>query len=161
MVTSKNLSSFIQKFLPCLLLCLGGGWLTGLVTEHGIKQWYPHLVKPCGTPPDIVFPIVWTILYICMAVALTLLWMSKTRGKRKPLLLFFVQLFLNFIWSWLFFYLEEPGLALVDVVILWVLILMTIKSFSPHTRWGSYLLISYLIWVTYAVYLNLFIWMRN
>ena len=161
MFKSQSISSFMQKFLPCLLLCLGGGWLTGLVTEHGIKQWYPHLIKPYGTPPDVVFPIVWTILYICMAIALSLLWTSKKRGKRRSIIFFMVQLFLNFIWSWLFFYLEEPALALVDVVILWVLIWMTIKSFKPYTRYGSYLLIPYLAWVTYALYLNLFIVIYN
>ena len=161
MFTSKSLSSFLQKFFPCLILCLGGGWLTGLVTEHGIKEWYPHLVKAPGTPPDIVFPIVWTFLYICMAISLTLLWTSKKKGKRNAIMFFIAQLFLNFIWSWLFFYLEEPGLALVDVLFLWFFIFMTIKYFKAHTRYGSYLLIPYLVWVTYAIYLNLYICVFN
>jgi benzodiazapine receptor len=161
MFGTKNQSSFIQKLFPCLILCLGGGWLTGLVTQHGVKEWYPHLIKPYGTPVDVVFPIVWSILYIAMAIALALLWTSHTTGKKVAFLFFTTQLILNFIWSWLFFYLQEPGLALVDVVLLWFSILLTISFFWPHTRYGSYLLLPYLVWVTYAFYLNLFIWIYN
>lgn len=161
MLSTKNLGPFVQKLFPCLLLCLGGGWMTGLVTQHGVKTWYPHLIKPYGTPPDITFPIVWTILYVFMAIALTLLWTSNTKGKKAAFLLFIIQLFLNFIWSWLFFHLQEPGLALLDIVLLWFTILLTIKYFWTHTRYGSYLLMPYLAWVTYAFYLNVFIWIYN
>lgn len=157
----KNLSSFIPKFFLCLILCLGGGWLTGLITQHGVKEWYPHLIKPYGTPIDIIFPIVWSILYVFMAMALALLWISKTAEKKKASLSFAIQLFLNFIWSWLFFYLQQPALALIDLVLLWFFILLTIRFFWEHTRYGSYLLIPYLVWVSYAFYLNLFIWIYN
>ncbi len=158
---SKKTRIFIEKFLLCLLLCLGGGWLTGWVTEQGIQEWYPSLLKPRGTPPNQVFPIVWTILYIFMAIALTLLWVSKTTKKHAAVLLFSIQLLLNFSWSWLFFYLEQVGLALVDILFLWICILLTIICFWRHTRYGSYLLLPYLVWVSYAFYLNLFIWMYN
>lgn len=158
---SKNTKFFIEKFLLCLLLCLGGGWLTGWVTEQGIKEWYPSLIKASGTPPNIVFPIVWTILYIFMAIALTLLWVSKTTKKKTAVLLFGIQLLLNFSWSWLFFYLEQVGLALVDITLLWICIFLTVICFWKHTRYGSYLLLPYLAWVSYALYLNLFIWMYN
>jgi translocator protein len=154
-------SPWLEKFLPCLLLCLGGGWLTGLLTEHGVKHWYPHLIKPSGTPPDIVFPVVWTILYTLMAISLTLLWTSKSPQKKTALLFFGIQLFLNFIWSWLFFYLQHPGFALIDIFMLWFFIFMTIVSFWRHTILGSYLLMPYLVWVTYAAYLNFFIWLYN
>jgi len=161
MLNSKNNSSFTQKLFLCLLLCLGGGWLTGLITRHGVKAWYPHLIKAHGTPPDIIFPVVWSILYVLMAVALALLWTSKTSGKKIAFLFFFIQLFLNFIWSWLFFYKQMPGWALVDIVLLWLFIALTIRYFWQHTRYGSYLLLPYLAWVTYAFYLNLFIWIYN
>lgn len=157
----KDTTSFIERLFLCLLLCLGGGWTTGLLTQHGITDWYPHLIKPYGTPPNVVFPIVWTILYIFMAFALALLWTSKTAKKKKAFLLFAIQLLLNFSWSWLFFYLQQPGLALVDITLLWLSIFFTIRCFWRHTRYGSYLLILYLAWVTYACYLNLFIWMYN
>ena len=158
---SKKTKIFIEKFLLCLLLCLGGGWLTGLITEQGIKEWYPSLIKACGTPPNVVFPIVWAILYIFMAIALTLLLVSKIAKKKIAVLLFSIQLLLNFSWSYLFFYLEQVGLALVDITLLWICIFLTIIFFWRHTRCGSYLLLPYLAWVSYALYLNLFIWMYN
>lgn len=152
---------FIKNLILCLFLCVGGGWLTGLLTEQGVKVWYPHLFKPYGTPPDIVFPIVWTILYVFMAFALTLLITSNTTQKKTAFLCFAVQLSLNFIWSWIFFYLQRPGLALIDIVFLWLFICLTIGCFWRHTRLGSCLLLPYLAWVTYAFYLNLFIWIYN
>ena len=158
---SKNKSSVIKFFLLALLICLGGGWLSGLLTEQGLKDWYPHLIKPPGTPPDITFPIVWTILYTFMAISLTLLWVSHTKEKKRAFLFFAVQLFLNFIWSYLFFYLERPGLAFFDITLLWICLLLTVVFFWRHTRLGSYLLFPYLGWVTYASYLNLFIWIYN
>ncbi len=149
------------KFFWCLLLCLGGGWLTGLVTQEGIREWYPHLIKPPGTPPNFVFPVVWTILYTLMAISLTLLWMSPTNNKKWACFFFALQLVLNFIWSWLFFHLQSPGTALIDLSLLWVSILLTLLFFWRHTRLGSLLLIPYLLWVSYAFYLNLFIWYKN
>lgn len=157
----KSKASFIKIFSVSLVLCLGGGWLTGLLTQHGVKNWYPHLVKAPGTPPDIVFPIVWTILYFFMALALTLLWKSPTNRKKAAFWLFGAQLTFNFIWSWLFFYLQRPDIALIDIVLLWISLFLTIGSFWRHTRYGSYLLVPYLAWVTYAFYLNLFIFLNN
>lgn len=161
MEQQKNKVFFMGKFFISLLLCLGGGWLTGLLTRYGVKNWYPHLIKPSGTPPDIVFPIAWTILYTLMAISLTLLWISNTTQKNRAFLLFYIQLFLNFSWSWLFFYLQLPGIALIDIIFLWISIFLTIYYFRRHTRIGSYLLIPYLAWVTYACYLNLYIWIYN
>ena len=157
----KSSSRFFTKFIPSLILCLGGGWLTGLLTGHGIKHWYPHLIKPAATPPDYLFPIVWIVLYTMMAAALTLLWVSKSAKKQRSFVYFGIQLFLNFIWSFLFFYLENPAIALVDIVLLWIFIVLTICSFWRHTHWGSYLLLPYLVWVSYAVFLNYSIWLNN
>lgn len=152
---------FLKKLIFSLVLCLGGGMLAGLITETGIKEWYPHLVKPYGTPPKFIFPIVWTLLYTMMAIALTLLWSSPTVDKKRAFTFFGIQLFLNFIWSWLFFYLQKPGLALLDLVLLWVFILLTIQALWRHSRYASLLLVPYLAWVSYALYLNLFIWIYN
>ena len=161
MAYQKKSSRFLQKFILSLILCLGGGWLTGLLTGHGAKQWYPHLIKPAATPPDYLFPVVWAVLYSMMAVALTLVWISKTAQKKRAFACFGVQLFLNFIWSFLFFYLENPGIALVDIVLLWIFTVLTVGAMWRHTHWGSYLLFPYLVWITYAVYLNFSIWLNN
>lgn len=156
-----HLKRFRSFFFPFLLLCLGGGWLMGLFTEHGVKEWYPQLIKPCGTPPPLVFPIVWSILYTAMAVSLTLLAISRTSAKRAAYSFFGIQLFLNFIWSYLFFYLENPTLALADLILLVVFVFLTIFSFWRHTKLGSCLLLPYLVWILYALYLNAWIAIQN
>lgn len=153
--------NFFPVFLICLLICLGGGWLNGLSTEASIENWYPRLYKPSWTPPNITFPIVWTILYALMALSLALVWTSRTSGKKLAITFFAIQLFLNFLWSWLFFYFKKPGYALVDVILLWFAIAITIDLFWKHSRWGACILIPYLVWVSFAFYLNLYIWSHN
>lgn len=151
----------IKIFVFSLALCVGGGWLTGYVTQHSVKEWYPQLIKPYGTPPDIVFPVVWTILYVLMALALTIVWAGKSPSKTKALIFFFVQLFLNFTWSWLFFYQQSPGYALFDIALLLLFIGLTVHAFWQQSRLAGYLLLPYLAWVSYAAYLNFSIWMLN
>lgn len=152
---------FAKRLVLSLLLCLGGGWLSGIVTEFGIKDWYNHLIQPAGTPPNKVFPIVWTLLYILMALSLTLFWQSPLGKKQMPTLFFGLQLVLNFSWSFLFFGLRSPGIALFDLVLLLICVLGTIITFWRHTQVGSLLLIPYFAWITYALYLNYFIWILN
>lgn len=155
------MSSKWNKLLLCVLLCLGGGWLNGLPTEYSVATWYPTLVKPSWTPPNFAFPIAWTILYLLMAVSLWLVWTSPTADKKAAYTAFAIQLFLNFIWSWLFFYLENPILGLMDCTALWIAIVITIACFWRHSRLAGSLLIPYLVWVSYAWCLNLFIWTHN
>ncbi|MDP1880157.1 MAG: TspO/MBR family protein [Parachlamydiaceae bacterium] len=150
-----------KRLILCLLLCVGGGWLSGLVTQQGIEGWYIHLNHPAGTPPNIVFPIVWTFLYTLMAIALYLFWSSQTSNKKMAAFFFALQLILNFSWSWIFFGLRKPELAFVNIIFLWAAIFATILLFKRHTSLGAFLLIPYLVWVSYAVYLNLFIWILN
>lgn len=151
----------IRKISLSILLCLGGGWLTGWLTQAGKQNWYAELIKAPGTPPSFVFPIVWTILYILMGIALGLVWISENGNKQRALLYFFLQLVLNFAWSWIFFYFHQIGLALIDIALLWLFIVMTIRAFWSHTRWGSWLLVPYFLWVSYAFYLNLSIYLLN
>ncbi len=150
----------VSLFL-CVFLCVGIGWIGGLFTESSIATWYPTLIKAPWTPPNWTFPVVWTILYFMMGVSLWLVLMAPSHDKIRALNIFGIQLFLNFIWSWLFFYMENPFLGLVDIMLLWIVIVATIKVFSTHSRLAAYLLVPYLIWVTYAFTLNLFIWIYN
>ena len=133
----------------------------GLVTEQGVNDWYRYLVHPAGTPPNIVFPIVWTILYLLMAISLALVLNAPSQNKNSAILFFALQLILNFSWSWLFFGMKAPLLALIDLALLWGCIVGTIICFKKHSATSAYLLIPYLAWVTYAAYLNLFIWIKN
>lgn len=151
----------IWRLFLCLILCVGGGYLSGIVTRQGIADWYNHLNLPAGTPPNYVFPIVWTILYIFMAIALALLWSSPTKDKKNAIFFFMLQLTLNFSWSWIFFGLRSPGIALIDLFLLWAAIIGTVITFKKHTSLGAVLLIPYFAWVTYAMYLNTAIWLNN
>jgi len=153
--------NFYKKLFVSLVLCVGGGWLFGLVTRNSINSWYRHLVLPPGNPPNFIFPIVWTILYVLMAVSFTLFWSSDTANKKLPSTFFALQLIFNFSWSLIFFGMQSLGLALIDLVLLWGSILATIVTFKKHTRLGACLLIPYLAWVSYAFYLNLYIWLNN
>src|SRR5574338_689492 len=114
---------FYTYLLLAVTLCVGGGWLTGLVTREGITDWYNHLIQPAGTPPNFVFPIVWTLLYILMAISLALFLSSPHPNKKTAILFFALQLILNFSWSWLFFGMRSPGLALIDLMLLWICII--------------------------------------
>ena len=149
------------KLFLCLLLCVGGGLLAGLITEESVRTWYPTLVKPAWTPPNFVFPIAWTILYALMGIAVWLVWESPTSHKNTAFSFFGIQLFLNFIWSYLFFYLYNPGLALLDILLMWIAIVVTIWAFWRHSKIASLLLVPYLVWVSYAFTLNWFIWSHN
>lgn len=125
-------------------------------------EWYEGLSKPTWTPPGWLFAPVWTALYGMMAVAAWLVWKRRGEaGVRWALLLFAVQLSLNGMWSWLFFGLESPGIAMVDIVALWVAILGTIIAFRRLSRVAATLLVPYLAWVSFAAALNFAIWRLN
>ncbi|MSR21830.1 MAG: tryptophan-rich sensory protein [Gemmatimonadetes bacterium] len=125
-------------------------------------EWYEELAKPTWTPSSWLFAPVWTALYGMMAVAAWLVWRRHgAKGARWPLLLFAVQLSLNSMWSWLFFGLESPGVAMVDIVALWIAILGTTFAFWRLSRRAATLMVPYVIWVSFAAALNFAIWRLN
>ena len=123
-------------------------------------SWYAELVKPAWTPPNWLFGPVWTALYVMIAVAGWLVWRRQSRVG-TPLVLWGTQLVLNGIWSWLFFGLERPGLAALDIVVLLVLIATTALAFMRVSRVAALLLVPYLAWVGFASALNIAIWQLN
>ena len=140
-------------------LSLAAGWI-GSRFQPG--EWYKHLVQPALTPPGWVFGLVWTILYILMGVAAWLVWQRYgLAGAIWPLGLFILQLILNALWSYLFFGLNNPGLAFLDIVALWLTILATLIAFWQYYPPAGQLLLPYLLWVTFATYLNLQFWRLN
>jgi translocator protein len=148
--------------IPFLFICLGAGSLASWLTARGVKEWYPSVRKPPGTPPSWVFGPVWTALYVLMAVSAWLVWCDYGwRGGRSALLLFFAQLGLNVAWSGIFFGARLPGVALAEILILWLAILFNIVVFHWLTPIAASLLLPYLLWVTYAGYLNFGIWTLN
>lgn len=130
-------------------------------TYKSVRTWYPTLKKPPGTPPSWVFGPVWTTLYILMSVAAWRVWLQRSADVRVPLVLFFTQLALNAIWSVLFFGLRRPGVALIEVVLLWSMIVATVLSFSVVSVGAAWLMVPYALWVSYATYLNAGIWRKN
>jgi len=148
--------------LLAILVCEGVGLLAAGATQTSVTTWYPTLVKPGFTPPNWLFAPVWTVLYALMGGAAFLVW-REGRGARSrtALVLFGAQLVVNGAWSFAFFWAQSPGLGLVVIVGLWGLLAWTIERFFRVHAGAGWLLVPYLLWVTYALALNAAIWMLN
>ncbi|MBM3222705.1 MAG: tryptophan-rich sensory protein [Candidatus Tectomicrobia bacterium] len=145
-----------------LVVCLAVMALGALVTRPAIAGWYAQLAKPAWTPPKEIFGPVWTLLYLGMAIAAWLVWCQRhTCAIAWPLGLFTVQLVLNGAWSYCFFGQHNLLAALVDIVLLWCSIVATLLAFWRVRPLAGWLLVPYLLWVTYAVALNAAIWRLN
>jgi translocator protein len=150
------------KLLALILLCEGVGFLGTIFTIPSISTWYVILNKPMFNPPNWIFAPVWTTLYFLMGVSLFLILQKKLKKQRNFLLvLFSVQLFLNFLWSVIFFGMHLPTLALVDIAFLWISIALLIIDFWKFSKPAAILLIPYLCWVSFASVLNLFVVLLN
>jgi translocator protein len=143
------------------LACFLAAGLGSLFTMVSLGSWYAGLAKPPWNPPAWVFGPVWTVLYAMMAVAGWLVWRKGGPAGRRALRWFAVQLVLNVGWSAVFFGLQMPGLAFVEIVLLCVAIAATLKTFWRVSRPAGILLVPYLLWVSFAVVLNFAIWRLN
>jgi tryptophan-rich sensory protein len=133
---------------------------TGVIFRPG--EWYKQLDKPRWRPPDRLFAPVWTVLYASIALSGWLVWLEAgIAGAALPLGVYAVQLLLNAAWTPIFFGLHRPGLALIEIVMLWATILATIITFQPVSAPAALLLVPYLVWVSFASALNFSIWRRN
>jgi len=157
----------MNKYLKILVLvatCLAAGYFGSLATQSSIKTWYPTLVKPAFNPPNLVFPVVWSFLYVIMGIAGGIVWSRidfDNERVKKALLFFAIQLVLNVLWSFLFFGLKNPLLALIEIALLWLMIYETWMLFSKIDKIAGYLFIPYLLWVAFAAVLNANIWWLN
>ena len=154
----------IIRIVLVVMTCLVIGYLSGKVTQESITTWYPTLIKPVFNPPNWIFPIAWTILYIMMGVAGGLIWNyleSDQEKVKKAFTVFIIQLALNALWSYLFFGLHNPFLALIEIILLWLMIFETYTQFKKIDKVAGMLLIPYLAWVTFATVLNASIWWLN
>jgi len=145
---TKLIFSFALTFLTA--------FLGSSVTMDAIKGWYTTIEKAPFNPPNWIFGPVWTILFTMMAVSLYLVWQ-----KSKFPMIFALQLFLNFFWSYSFFYLHRPLLAYIDIIALIITIVYMIIKFYPINKLAAYLLYPYLAWVSFASILNLFVVVLN
>ncbi|GLK85371.1 TspO/MBR family protein [Ancylobacter defluvii] len=150
----KTLSFF--RLVVSVGLCLAVGAIGSLATTPKIPTWYAGLAKPSWTPPDAVFPVVWTTLYVLMAVTLWRLWHlhPPSPARRLAVVLFFVQLALNALWSPVFFGLEATGAALAVIILLIGAVGATIVASARLDTIAAWLLAPYLLWIAYATALN-------
>lgn len=152
------------KLIISLVLVSAVSYLGSLATINSIPTWYATLSKPSFQPPNWIFGPVWTILYLMIAVSLFLVWKNnkaKPTLKKKAYTIFSVQLFLNMLWSMIFFGAHEILSALVIVVLLWLAIIMNILAFYKISKSAGWLLVPYLLWVSFASILNFAVWMLN
>lgn len=153
----------ILGLVVCIVGCQAVGLLGGMVTRPALKGWYADLEKPPFNPPNWLFPPVWTSLFLGMGVALWLvLRADPSQGDRGlALTLFAVQLGLNFLWSFLFFGRQSPGLAMVELVGFWAVLVATTVVLFPLSTVAGILFLPYVAWVSFAALLNFELWRRN
>jgi tryptophan-rich sensory protein len=144
-----------------ILLCVAAGWLGSIATTPAIPTWYAGLEKPPFNPPNSVFPIVWTTLYVLMGIAAWRVWRAGLPDTGWALRPFFLQLALNVAWSFAFFGAESPALGFLVISLLWLAIVWCIVVFRQVDRWAAILLLPYLAWVSFAAVLNGAIWALN
>ncbi|MEZ5314913.1 MAG: TspO/MBR family protein [Chlamydiales bacterium] len=151
--------SFLIWYLP--VVCVQ--FFSGKITVTSIHPWYDNLCKGSWTPPNWIFGPIWTILYLMMALAISMVYRLNAKGVQYRLayFLFFLQLFINGLWSYVFFGLHMIGWALIDLGFLILLITIMIVWFFRICRSASLLLFPYLLWVIYAFSLNLGVWWFN
>lgn len=152
----KNNSKLIFASAFGILVSLGVGFLSGIVTQNAIPTWYADLKKPFFSPPNWIFAPIWILLYTLMGLAAGRVWFygKVLLLKKKALYYFAIQLILNGLWPLMFFGFRNPLLALINIIILWILIQRCIFLFQHIDRKASLMLYPYLIWVTFATFLN-------
>jgi tryptophan-rich sensory protein len=145
-----------------LVVCFAAAGVGGAVTTPKISTWYATLAKPSWNPPNWIFGPVWSALYFCMAIAAWSVWrQGGFSGAKLPMALFGTQLVLNVLWSCIFFGLENPGLAFMEVLVLWAAIAATMTGFWQRSMIAGILFVPYLAWVSFASILNFMIWRLN
>ena len=153
----------ILKIILVVVVCVTIGYLSGMVTRDSIITWYPTLVKPVFNPPNWIFAPVWTLLYVMMGIAAGLVWTSNSdeQTTKKAIGFFAIQFGLNALWSYLFFGLHNPLLALIEIFLLLLMIFETYVQFKKIDKVAGMLLLPYLAWVSFATFLNASIWWLN
>lgn len=159
----KKMKRNIFKLVASLVICQLAGVIGSFFTTPAIPVWYDSLEKPSFTPPDAVFSPVWITLFVLMGISLYFIWREppKQQGVKIALFFFTLQLVLNVCWSIIFFGLQNPFMAFIEIIILWIAILLTILFSLRVSRTAAILLIPYILWVSFAAVLNFFIWNLN
>ncbi len=150
------------KLIISIVVCQFAGIIGTIFTRKNITIWFSNLNKPEFNPPDWVFAPVWITLYFLMGISFYLIWNNVNNPATKTAIIIFIfQLVLNSLWTIIFFGLKSPGIAFLEIIVLWIFILICIIQFYPISITASVLLIPYLIWVSFASILNYSIWKLN
>lgn len=152
----------LKKLLICIAIPLIIGGIAALITSNSMNL-YGELIKPSINPPGYIFPIVWTILYVLMGIASYLVLTSNNSQNdiHQAITIYALQLFLNFLWPIFFFSFGWYLFSFIWLLILWVFVFITILLFYQLSKPAAYLMIPYLLWITFAGYLNLSIYLLN
>lgn len=153
----------VSRLVICILICQCAGLIGSLFTRPSIPSWYSNLDKPPFTPPNWIFSPVWITLFLLMGISLFFIW-RRGLAKRKvrvALGFFGSQLIFNILWSVLFFGFRSPLAGFIDIAVLWVAIALTIFYFLQVSKTAGVLLLPYIVWVSFAAVLNVFIWRLN
>ena len=159
----KDKTILAVKLLSSLAACQAAGLIGAVFTMPAVNTWYLTLNKPFFNPPNSIFGPVWTVLFIAMGIALFLVWVKNEHKKEKRLaiILFFIQLLFNMLWSVVFFGLHSPFLGVLIILILLALIIATAIRFYKLSETAGMLMIPYILWVSFASILNIAIWVLN
>jgi translocator protein len=165
-IVKQKLKSFSNQTLIIIGFIVGSiilGTSGSIFTIPNIPTWYATLNKSPLNPPGWVFGPVWTILFALMGYSAYLIWSKKSKkiDVNYPLTVFAIQFGFNIIWSFLFFGLRSPAYGLVGIIVLWFTIYATISAFKPVSKLAAWLLVPYILWVTFASYLNFMVYLLN
>ncbi|MDQ7818132.1 MAG: TspO/MBR family protein [Melioribacteraceae bacterium] len=145
----------LVKLAISLVLPLSVGAVAGMLTSQAVPTWYASLNRPSFNPPNWVFGPVWTSLYILLGISFYLIWKENpSKYRNLAIKVFSIQILLNFLWSFIFFYFNLIGVALLEIILLWISIVTMIYLFYKIKPIAAYLNIPYLLWVSFATILN-------
>lgn len=151
-----------KPIILSILVAEAVGALSGFLTREGMKLFTDAVAQPPLSPPPLLFPIVWSILYALMGYGSARIWLSTpSQARSRALNLYAIQLVVNFFWSLIFFNAQAFGFAFFWLLLLWVLVLLMILAFDKIDPLSAKLQVPYLIWLTFAAYLNLGVWYLN
>lgn len=155
----------MKKWKPYLIsaaIALAVGGLSGILSREGMEIYNETAIKPALSPPMWLFPVAWSILYILMGVGAARVWMEAPDPERsRGLNLYVAQLVVNFFWSLLFFNAQAYGFGVIWLLLLWVLVLAMTLQFRKTDPLAAKMQIPYLLWLTFALYLNITVWQLN
>ena len=151
----------ILSIVIAIAICFGVGYTARYFQSDALSSWYPFLEKPYITPPNEVFPIAWGIIYLCMGLSIGLIWDRSIYVRFVPQWLFIGQLFLNFMWSILFFTMQSPMLGFFDILLLDIVVVLYTIQVYPINRTSAWLFLPYILWLGFATFLNAYILIAN